>query len=122
MLTKKRVEPRLELLLRRAGHPSVTAGRLIGVSRGVDSERGAKTPTPRASEVDKLRRELKESNKKARRLDEALWKRDHTMVQVKAEKQATMHAKRQMDEEHATLVKLQGARPPTGVLCSGLKP
>ncbi|ONK74905.1 uncharacterized protein A4U43_C03F11320 [Asparagus officinalis] len=64
-------------------------------------------PSPRASEVDKIRRELDESNRKAMRLDEALQERDHAMVQVKAEKQVAVHAKRQLDEDHAALVKLQ---------------
>ncbi|ONK64239.1 uncharacterized protein A4U43_C07F23570 [Asparagus officinalis] len=48
------------------------------------------------------------SNKKARRLDETLQEKDRAMVQVEAEKQAALHAKGQLEEEHATLVKLQG--------------
>ncbi|ONK76442.1 uncharacterized protein A4U43_C03F27930 [Asparagus officinalis] len=80
----------------------------LRADRGVDSERAMETPVPRASEVDKLRRELEESNRKARRLDKPLWERDRAMVQVKVEKQAAMHARRQMDEENAELVKLQG--------------
>ncbi|ONK64284.1 uncharacterized protein A4U43_C07F24070 [Asparagus officinalis] len=38
----------------------------------VDSERAAELSARRAFEVDKLRQELDESNKKAKRLDEAL--------------------------------------------------
>ncbi|ONK67389.1 uncharacterized protein A4U43_C06F19660 [Asparagus officinalis] len=49
----------------------------LRAGKGVDSERAAKTLTLRASEVNRLRRELDESNRKARRLDEALQERDH---------------------------------------------
>ncbi|ONK76804.1 uncharacterized protein A4U43_C02F10 [Asparagus officinalis] len=58
----------------------------LRAERGVDLERATETPTLRASKVDRLRRELDESNKKARRLDEALQDRDHAKVQVEAEK------------------------------------
>ncbi|ONK60853.1 uncharacterized protein A4U43_C08F23400 [Asparagus officinalis] len=57
-------------------------------------------------------RELDESNIKARRLDEALQERDHTKVKVEAKRQATVHTKRQLDEENATLIKLQGEGVP----------
>ncbi|ONK78301.1 uncharacterized protein A4U43_C02F16870 [Asparagus officinalis] len=76
--------------------------------RGANLERGVETPTLRTSEVDMLRQEQEERNKKARRLDEPLQERDHARVQDKAEKQAVMLTKFQMDEEHAALAKLQG--------------
>ncbi|ONK66810.1 uncharacterized protein A4U43_C06F12210 [Asparagus officinalis] len=58
----------------------------LKAGRRVDSERAAETPALRASDVDNIKRELDESNKKARRLDEALQERDRVKMQVKAKK------------------------------------
>ncbi|ONK54769.1 uncharacterized protein A4U43_UnF11700 [Asparagus officinalis] len=58
----------------------------LRAGREVNSERIAETPAPRDSGVDGLKRELEESKKKARRLDEALQERDRAKVQVEAEK------------------------------------
>ncbi|ONK78055.1 uncharacterized protein A4U43_C02F13760 [Asparagus officinalis] len=63
------------LILSRSG-PHIT--KLLGevaslrVGRGVGLEQAAKMTTPSAPEVDKLRRELEESQKKAERMEEAL--------------------------------------------------
>ncbi|ONK75060.1 uncharacterized protein A4U43_C03F12900 [Asparagus officinalis] len=55
-------------------------GCFLESGKGVDTERAAEMQAPRASEVERLRRELEESNRKARRLDEALRERDRAMV------------------------------------------
>ncbi|ONK76687.1 uncharacterized protein A4U43_C03F31050 [Asparagus officinalis] len=52
----------------------------LRADRGVNSERATETPALSASEVDGLRRELEESKRKVKRLDEALQKRDHTLA------------------------------------------
>ncbi|ONK75186.1 uncharacterized protein A4U43_C03F14260 [Asparagus officinalis] len=70
-----------------------TSGASLRASRGVDSEHAAETIASRASEIDKLRRELDESNGKGRRLDKTLQERDHAKAQVEVEKQAVVHAK-----------------------------
>ncbi|ONK58800.1 uncharacterized protein A4U43_C09F16770 [Asparagus officinalis] len=62
----------------------------------------------KAFEATWLRQELDESNRKAGRLDEALQERDHAKAQVEVEKQVAVHARYQLDEEYAALVKLQG--------------
>ncbi|ONK56470.1 uncharacterized protein A4U43_C10F9050 [Asparagus officinalis] len=43
----------------------------LRAGRGVDSEQATETPVLGAFEDDRLKRELEESNKKARRLDKA---------------------------------------------------
>ncbi|ONK68228.1 uncharacterized protein A4U43_C05F9030 [Asparagus officinalis] len=48
------------------------------------------------SRLKGLRRELDESSRKARRLDEALQERDRAKVQVEEEKQTALHTKRQV--------------------------
>ncbi|ONK79880.1 uncharacterized protein A4U43_C01F11320 [Asparagus officinalis] len=68
-------EPDLEHRYGPARHLNIRGWSLVlaRLSRGgVDSERAAETPSPRASEVDRLRIELEESKMKAKRLDEAL--------------------------------------------------
>ncbi|ONK60563.1 uncharacterized protein A4U43_C08F19900 [Asparagus officinalis] len=62
----------------------------LRAGRGVDSECVTELFAQRASKDKRLRRELDESNKKARRLDEALWERDCDMVQANAHKQVTL--------------------------------
>ncbi|ONK81108.1 uncharacterized protein A4U43_C01F25390 [Asparagus officinalis] len=69
----------------------------LRADRGVDSKRAEETSAPSAFEVDGLRRELEESKRKARRLEEALWEMDHAMVLVEIEKEAAVHVIRQLD-------------------------
>ncbi|ONK67227.1 uncharacterized protein A4U43_C06F17960 [Asparagus officinalis] len=83
----------------------------LRASRGVDSEGAAETPISGDSEVDRLKEELAESKRKARRLDEALQERDRALAHVEIEKQAVVHVRRQLDEEHVALVKLLGRLP-----------
>ncbi|ONK64653.1 uncharacterized protein A4U43_C07F28430 [Asparagus officinalis] len=52
----------------------------LRVGRGVDMERAIETQASRASEINGLRKELEESNRKARRLDEDLRERDYAMA------------------------------------------
>ncbi|ONK66988.1 uncharacterized protein A4U43_C06F14300 [Asparagus officinalis] len=78
----------------------------LRASRGVKSEQAARTPVLRTFEVDGIRRDLEESNRKVKRLDEALRERDHTIAQVEVKKKAAMNTRCQMDEEYAELVKI----------------
>ncbi|ONK76341.1 uncharacterized protein A4U43_C03F26580 [Asparagus officinalis] len=48
--------------------------------RGVDSERATETPDPSAFKVDRLRQELEESKRKAKRQDEDLLEKDHALA------------------------------------------
>ncbi|ONK62133.1 uncharacterized protein A4U43_C07F690 [Asparagus officinalis] len=48
----------------------------LKAGRGADSEWAARPPAPSASEIERLKQELDESSRKARRLDEALEERD----------------------------------------------
>ncbi|ONK67306.1 uncharacterized protein A4U43_C06F18780 [Asparagus officinalis] len=80
----------------------------LRASRGVDSERAMETLVPEASEVDRLKQELEESQRKARRLGEALEERDYAKTHVEIKKKTAVYVRHQMDKEHAALVKLLG--------------
>ncbi|ONK70033.1 uncharacterized protein A4U43_C05F29560 [Asparagus officinalis] len=71
--------------------------------RGGDSKLAAETSAPSALDVDELRRELQESQKKARSMEEALQKRDRAKALAKMEKETAEHVKRRVDKEHVTV-------------------
>ncbi|ONK74369.1 uncharacterized protein A4U43_C03F5520 [Asparagus officinalis] len=74
--------------------------------RGADSGRTAKTPVP--TKIYMLTRELQESERKARRIEEALQERDRDVALAEMEKDGAVYARRRLDKEHEELVKLQG--------------
>ncbi|ONK60768.1 uncharacterized protein A4U43_C08F22410 [Asparagus officinalis] len=65
---------------------------------------------PSVLEVDRLKQQLEESKKRAKKIEEVLQERGCAEVLAKSEKEVAVYVRRWLDEEHATLVKLQEER------------
>ncbi|ONK64299.1 uncharacterized protein A4U43_C07F24240 [Asparagus officinalis] len=79
----------------------------LRAERGVGSKQATKASAPSAPEVDRLRQELEESQRKDERIKEVVRESGRVEVRADMEKDVAVHTRRRLDEEHAMLVKLQ---------------
>ncbi|ONK66654.1 uncharacterized protein A4U43_C06F10590 [Asparagus officinalis] len=94
----------------------------LRADRGANLEQATETSALGSSKVNRLKQELKESKRKARRLEEAFQERDRDMVLVKIKKEAAVHERRRLDEEHTACQASRGGRPLIGVFGRSPKP
>ncbi|ONK68557.1 uncharacterized protein A4U43_C05F13230 [Asparagus officinalis] len=100
-LPKER-ELRPELLERQIRLLTITVwapwGSYLSAEKGVNLEKVAEASTPSDPEVERLKQELEESQKKAERMEEALRERDCAETLAKAEKEAAEYVRRLLGE------------------------